>query len=63
MIVNEIGYEVGEPNRYDIVVFHAPETCCGHFSGVQFKCNFSGFLLSLLLINTCIHHKNRFSIP
>lgn len=25
MIVNKIGYEVGEPNRYDIVVFHAPE--------------------------------------
>ena len=25
MIVNKIGYEVGEPDRYDIVVFHAPE--------------------------------------
>ncbi|WP_019412699.1 signal peptidase I [Paenisporosarcina sp. TG20] len=25
MIVNKIGYEVGEPNRYDIVVFHASE--------------------------------------
>lgn len=25
MIVNKIGYEIGEPDRYDIVVFHAPE--------------------------------------
>ena len=25
MVVNKIGYEVGEPNRYDIVVFHASE--------------------------------------
>lgn len=25
MIVNKIGYDVGEPDRYDIVVFHAPE--------------------------------------
>ncbi|WP_019416065.1 signal peptidase I [Paenisporosarcina sp. TG20] len=25
MIVNKIGYQVGEPDRYDIVVFHAPE--------------------------------------
>ncbi|QBP42466.1 signal peptidase I [Paenisporosarcina antarctica] len=25
MIVNKIGYYIGEPNRYDIVVFHAPE--------------------------------------
>lgn len=25
MIVNKIGYDIGEPNRYDIVVFHAPE--------------------------------------
>lgn len=25
MIVNKIGYTVGEPDRYDIVVFHAPE--------------------------------------
>lgn len=25
MIVNKIGYKLGEPNRYDIVVFHAPE--------------------------------------
>ncbi|WP_075618209.1 signal peptidase I [Paenisporosarcina indica] len=25
MIVNKIGYEVGEPDRFDIVVFHAPE--------------------------------------
>lgn len=25
MIVNKIGYTIGEPNRFDIVVFHAPE--------------------------------------
>jgi len=25
MIVNKIGYNIGEPKRYDIVVFHAPE--------------------------------------
>ncbi|MGE6488582.1 signal peptidase I [Paenisporosarcina sp. NPDC076898] len=25
MIVSKIGYEVGEPSRFDIVVFHAPE--------------------------------------
>jgi len=25
MIVNKIGYTVGKPNRFDIVVFHAPE--------------------------------------
>lgn len=25
MIVNKIGYEIGEPDRFDIVVFHAPE--------------------------------------
>ncbi len=25
MIVNKIGYMIGEPNRFDIVVFHAPE--------------------------------------
>jgi len=25
MIVNKIGYEVGEPDRFDIVVFHASE--------------------------------------
>lgn len=25
MIVNKIGYTVGEPDRFDIVVFHAPE--------------------------------------
>lgn len=25
MIVNKIGYTVGEPKRFDIVVFHAPE--------------------------------------
>ena len=25
LIVNKIGYQIGEPNRYDIVVFHAPE--------------------------------------
>lgn len=25
MIVNKIGYEVGEPDRFDIVVFHATE--------------------------------------
>jgi signal peptidase I len=25
MIVNKIGYNVGEPDRFDIVVFHAPE--------------------------------------
>ncbi|WP_342600667.1 signal peptidase I [Psychrobacillus sp. FSL H8-0483] len=25
MVVNKIGYMVGEPDRYDIVVFHAPE--------------------------------------
>lgn len=25
MIVNIIGYKIGEPDRYDIVVFHAPE--------------------------------------
>lgn len=25
MIVNKFGYMVGEPNRFDIVVFHAPE--------------------------------------
>lgn len=25
MIVNKIGYDIGEPDRYDIVVFHAPE--------------------------------------
>lgn len=26
MIVNKIGYTIGEPNRFDIVVFHAEET-------------------------------------
>ena len=25
MIVNKIGYKIGEPKRFDIVVFHAPE--------------------------------------
>lgn len=25
MVVNKIGYMVGKPDRYDIVVFHAPE--------------------------------------
>ncbi|GKV55611.1 signal peptidase I [Sporosarcina sp. NCCP-2222] len=25
MIVNKIGYTIGTPNRFDIVVFHAPE--------------------------------------
>ncbi|EMR07538.1 Signal peptidase IB [Bhargavaea cecembensis DSE10] len=25
MIVNKIGYTIGEPERFDIVVFHAPE--------------------------------------
>ena len=25
MIVNKIGYSIGEPDRFDIVVFHAPE--------------------------------------
>jgi signal peptidase I len=25
MIVNKIGYTIGEPKRFDIVVFHAPE--------------------------------------
>lgn len=25
MIVNKIGYKIGEPERFDIVVFHAPE--------------------------------------
>jgi signal peptidase I len=25
MIVNKFGYTIGEPNRFDIVVFHAPE--------------------------------------
>jgi signal peptidase I len=25
MIVNKFSYEVGQPNRFDIVVFHAPE--------------------------------------
>jgi signal peptidase I len=25
MIVNKIGYTVGEPERFDIIVFHAPE--------------------------------------
>lgn len=25
MIVNKIGYTIGEPDRFDIVVFHAPE--------------------------------------
>ena len=25
MIVNKIGYTIGEPHRFDIVVFHAPE--------------------------------------
>ena len=25
MVVNKIGYMVGEPDRFDIVVFHAPE--------------------------------------
>ena len=25
MIVNKFGYKIGEPNRFDIVVFHAPE--------------------------------------
>lgn len=25
MIVNKFGYMIGEPNRFDIVVFHAPE--------------------------------------
>jgi len=25
MIVNKIGYKLGEPDRFDIVVFHAPE--------------------------------------
>ncbi|MDN7241267.1 signal peptidase I [Planococcus sp. N028] len=25
MIVNKIGYNIGEPDRFDIVVFHAPE--------------------------------------
>lgn len=25
MIVNKIGYNVGEPDRFDIIVFHAPE--------------------------------------
>lgn len=25
MIVNKIGYSVGEPDRFDIIVFHAPE--------------------------------------
>ena len=25
MIVNKIGYTIGKPNRFDIVVFHAPE--------------------------------------
>ncbi|WP_108669717.1 signal peptidase I [Peribacillus acanthi] len=25
MIVNKIGYTVGEPDRFDIIVFHAPE--------------------------------------
>lgn len=25
MIVNKIGYDIGEPNRFDIIVFHAPE--------------------------------------
>lgn len=25
MIVNKIGYKIGEPDRFDIVVFHAPE--------------------------------------
>ncbi len=25
MIVNKIGYTIGEPKRFDVVVFHAPE--------------------------------------
>lgn len=25
MIVNKIGYDIGEPDRFDIIVFHAPE--------------------------------------
>ena len=25
MVVNKIGYTIGKPNRFDIVVFHAPE--------------------------------------
>ena len=25
MIVNKIGYTIGKPDRFDIVVFHAPE--------------------------------------
>ncbi|MFP3514501.1 signal peptidase I, partial [Peribacillus sp. SIMBA_075] len=25
MIVNKIGYNIGEPDRFDIIVFHAPE--------------------------------------
>lgn len=25
MVVNKIGYEIGEPERFEIVVFHAPE--------------------------------------
>lgn len=25
MVVNKIGYTIGEPDRFDIVVFHAPE--------------------------------------
>lgn len=25
MIVNKIGYSIGEPKRFDIIVFHAPE--------------------------------------
>lgn len=25
MIVNKIGYSIGEPDRFDIIVFHAPE--------------------------------------
>ena len=25
MIVNKIGYDIGQPDRFDIIVFHAPE--------------------------------------
>ena len=25
MIVNKFSYKIGEPNRFDIIVFHAPE--------------------------------------
>ena len=25
MIVNKFSYQIGEPNRFDIIVFHAPE--------------------------------------